>query len=132
MRDNQMEQEDDLSYKIIGAAIEVHKVLGGPGLLESVYEASLCHELHLRGLKIKNQLIVPVTYKNITIRDPLCLDILVEDKVIIEVKAVEKELPVHEAQLLTYLKLTNKKLGLLINFGQKSIKTGISRVVNGL
>ena len=81
--------ENEISYKIIGAAIEVHKVLGGPGLLESVYDSALCHELQLRGMKVQTQLIVPVKYKNTIVRDPLCLDILVENKVIIEVKAVE-------------------------------------------
>ncbi len=124
--------ENEISYKIIGAAIEVHRTLGGPGLLESVYESSLCYELTLRGLKIQKQLIVPVLYKNIAVRDPLCLDILVENKVIIEVKAVEKDHAIHKAQLLTYLRLTGIKLGLLINFGQECVKKGICRVVNGL
>jgi GxxExxY protein len=124
--------ENELSYKIIGAAIETHKTLGGPGLLESIYESSLCHELALVGLKIKKQVLVPVTYKGIIIRAPLCLDILVEDKIVIEVKATEKNHEIQQAQLLTYLRLTGLKLGLLINFGQECIKKGISRVVNGL
>ncbi len=124
--------ENDISNKIIGAAIEVHRILGGPGLLESVYEAALCHELTLRGLKFKRQLIVPVIYKGAAIKDPLCLDILVEDKVVIEVKATEKENPIHQKQLLTYLRLTGMKLGLIINFGQGIIKDGVCRVVNGL
>ena len=120
--------ENEISHKIIGAAIEVHRTLGGPGLLESIYESSLCYELESRGMQIQRQLIVPV----IIVRDPLFLDILVEDKVIIEVKATEKEHDIHQAQLLTYLRLTGKKLGLLINFGQKSVKDGVQRVVNGL
>ena len=101
--------ENEISYKIIGAAIEVHKVLGGPGLLESMYESALCHELQLRGLKIQTQLIVPVRYKNVLVRDPLCLDILVDNKVSIEVKASEKE-AIYYAQLLTYLRLMDLKL----------------------
>jgi GxxExxY protein len=124
--------ENEISHKIIGAAIEVHRTLGGAGLLESIYESSLCYELESRGMQIQRQLIVPVKYKNIIVRDPLFFDIPVEDKVIIEVKATEKEHDIHQAQLLTYLRLTGKKLGLLINFGQKSVKDGVQRVVNGL
>jgi len=124
--------EDEISYRIIGAAIEVHRTLGGPGLLESVYESSLCHELTLMGLQIQRQLLIPVKYKNTVVRDPLCLDILVENKVIIEVKATEMEHAIHQTQLLTYLRLTGIKLGLLINFGQAAVKDGIHRVVNGL
>jgi GxxExxY protein len=124
--------ENEISHRIIGAAIEVHRTLGGPGLLESIYESSLCYELIQRGLYIQKQLIVPVTYKNAVVRDPLCLDILVENKVIVEVKATEKEHAIYEAQLLTYLRLTGMKLGLLINFGQECVKDGIHRVVNGL
>jgi GxxExxY protein len=124
--------ENAISYEVIGAAIEVHRTLGGPGLLESIYESSLSHELVLRGLKVQKQLIVPVKYKDVVVREPLCLDLLVENKVIIEVKATEKEHAIHQAQLLTYLRLTGKKLGLLINFGQDCVKNGIVRVVNGL
>jgi GxxExxY protein len=124
--------ENEISHKIIGAAIEVHRILGGPGLLESVYESSLCYELTLRGLHIQKQLTVPVKYKNVAVREPMCLDILVENKVIIEVKATEKEHAIHQAQLLTYLRLTGLKLGLLINFGQACVKDGVHRVVNGL
>ena len=124
--------EDELSHEIIGAAIEVHRTLGGPGLLEGIYESSLCDELLLRQLQIQKQLIIPIKYKNTTVRDPLCLDILVEKKVIIEVKATEREHDIHKAQLLTYLRLTGIKLGLLINFGQTCVKDGIHRVVNGL
>lgn len=124
--------EDELSYKVIGAAIEVHNILGGPGLLEGVYESCLCKELTLRGLKVQRQVPVPVIYKGEVIRDPLIIDILVENKLIVEVKATEKECSLYKVQLLTYLRLTGLKLGLLINFGKESIKEGISRVVNGL
>ena len=124
--------ENEISNTIIGAAIEVHRTLGGPGLLESIYESALCYELTQRGLQIQRQLIIPVTYKKAIIKDPLCLDILVENKIIIEVKATEKEHDIHQAQVLTYLRLTNMKLGLVINFGKKCVKDGIHRVVNGL
>lgn len=100
--------------------------------MESIYESSLCHELVLRGLQVQKQLIIPVKYKNMIVRDPLCLDILVENKVIVEVKATEKDHAIHQTQLLTYLRLTGLKLGLLINFGQKCVKEGVTRVVNGL
>jgi GxxExxY protein len=125
-------EEDEISYKVIGAAIEVHKTLGGPGLLEGVYESCLYHELRLMGLKVERQVRVPVTYKGAEVREPLIIDLLVENKLIIEVKATEKDSPIHKVQLLTYLRLTGKKLGLLINFGRESVKEGISRIVNGL
>ncbi|MDR3623875.1 MAG: GxxExxY protein, partial [Chlamydiales bacterium] len=121
---------NDLSYKIIGAAIEVHKVLGGPGLLESVYESALCHELLLQGLQIQTQVPLNVIYKGCKIREPLYLDILVENKIIIEIKATEKEYPIHSVQLLTYLRLTRHELGLLINFGNKQVKNGVERIIN--
>lgn len=124
--------ENQISYQIIGAAIEVHRTLGGPGLLESVYESALCYELTLQGLNVKRQLSVPVMYKGVLIREPLFLDIVVENKVIIEVKSVDKYNPIFETQVLTYLRLTGLKLGLLINFGNDHIKNGISRIVNGL
>src|SRR3990167_6012363 len=106
--------------------------MGGPGLLESIYESCLCYELTQCGLPVQQNVIVPVKYKNVAVRDPLFLDILVGKKVIVEVKATEKEHTVHQAQLLTYLRLTGLKLGLLINFGQEYVKNGIHRVVNGL
>ena len=124
--------ENELSYDIIGSAIEVHQTLGGPGLLESIYESSLYHELKLRGFEVQKQVIIPVKYKNTVVRDPLCLDILVDKKVIIEVKATERDHAIHQSQLLTYLRLTGIKLGLLINFGQNCVKDGVHRVVNGL
>jgi GxxExxY protein len=111
--------ENEISHKIIGAAIEAHKILGGPGLLEGVYESCLCQELLLRGLKVERQLAVPVSYKGTTVREPLYIDILVQGLVIVEVKAVEKLHPIYQVQLLTYLRLTGRKLGLLINFGQE-------------
>jgi GxxExxY protein len=124
--------ENEISHKIIGAAIEVHRILGGPGLLEGVYESCLCHELALRGLKTERQLAVPVIYKSSVVREPLYIDIFVEGIVIVEVKATEKLHPIYEVQLLTYLRLTGRKLGLLVNFGQQYVKDGITRVVNGL
>jgi len=124
--------ENELSHKIIGAAIEVHRTLGGPELLESIYEAALCHELTLHGLQIQRQLPVQVIYKGMAIREPLWIDILVNSKVIIEVKATEESNPIYETQLLTYLRLTDMKLGLLINFGDRHVKDGVSRVINGL
>lgn len=123
--------EDELSNKIIGACIEVHKTLGGPGLLESIYEAALCHELKLRGLRIHQQKPVQVIYKGESIKEPLFIDILVEGRVLIEVKATEKNHPIYETQILTYLKLSKLKLGLLVNFGSNYVKDGISRVING-
>lgn len=117
---------------MIGEAIELHKVLGGPGLLEGVYESCFCQELALRGLKVQRQVAIPVIYKGQVVRDPLFIDILVENKLIVEVKATEMECSIHKIQLLTYLRLTGMKLGLLINFGNERIKEGISRVVNGL
>lgn len=125
-------EEDALSYEILGAAIEVHRELGGPGLLESIYESALVEELQMRGISVKKQVLIPVKYKSREIRAPLCLDILVKDRVIVEVKATEEEYEIHKAQLLTYLRLTGKRLGLLINFGHARVADGIHRVVNGL
>ncbi len=122
--------ENKLSTQIIEAAVEVHQLLGGPGLLESIYESALCYELSLRGLHAQRQIPVPVIYKNIAVRDPLFLDILVEDKVIIEVKASGKDLPFYQAQLLSHLRLANIPFGLLINFGKPSVREGICPVVN--
>ena len=118
-----------LSEKIIGAAIEVHKNLG-PGLLESIYEECLCFELSQIDLNIKRQLPLPIIYKNVKLDCGYKLDIIVEDAIILEIKAVENIMPVHEAQLLTYLKLINKKLGLLLNFNVPVLKEGIKRIVN--
>ena len=124
--------ENMLSEQVLDAAIEVHRTLGGPGLLESLYEDALLHELGLRNIPALSQVPIPVIYKNCKLRDPMPLDILVDHKVIIEVKAAETVLPLHKAQVLTYLRLTNLKLGLVINFGQKLLVDGWCRVVNGL
>jgi len=106
---------EDLTEQIIGSAIEVHRGLG-PGLLESAYEECLCHELHLRGLKFQRQLPLPVEYKGVYLDCGYRIDIIVENAVILELKCVEHIVSVHEAQLLTYLKLTGKRVGLIFNF----------------
>jgi GxxExxY protein len=124
--------ENLLSEQVLDAAIEVHRTLGGPGLLESLYEDALFYELRLRNIPALSQVSIPVTYKNCKLRDPMRLDILVDRKVIIEVKATETILAVHKAQVLTYLRLTNLKLGLVINFGQGRLIDGWERVVNNL
>lgn len=122
---------NQLSYNIIGAAIEVHRVLG-PGLLESAYEECLCHELDLRGLPYERQRPLPVVYKDVHLDAGYRLDVLVENRIVLELKAVEALLPIHEAQLLTYLKLGGWQLGLLINFNVEVLKDGIRRRVLGL
>jgi len=127
-----IKSENELSSEIIGASIEVHRILGGPGLLESIYEGALCHELMLRGLRVHRQRPVQVLYKGVPIKEPLFIDIVVEDKVIIEVKATEKTHPIYKTQVLTYLRLTGIKLGLLINFGNSYIKSDVSRIINGI
>lgn len=124
--------ENILAEQIIDAAIEVHRTLGGPGLLESLYEEALYQELKLRDISVQAQLQIPVIYKGCTLKNPMRLDLLVNDKGIIEVKATEQEQAVHRAQVLTYLRLTGLKLGLLLNFGQKLLRDGIERVVNNL
>jgi GxxExxY protein len=124
--------ENLLSEQVLDAAIEVHRTLGGPGLLESLYEDALFYELRLRNIPALSQVQIPVTYKNFKLRDPMRLDILVDNKVIIEVKATENVSAVHKAQVLTYLRLTNLKLGLVINFGQGRLIDGWERVVNNL
>jgi GxxExxY protein len=106
---------ENLTEQIIGAAIEVHRVLG-PGLLESAYEECVCHEFNLRGLKFQRQLALPVEYKDVKLDCGYRLDLVVEESVVVELKCVEHTLPVHEAKLLTYLKLTGKRVGLIINF----------------
>jgi len=124
-------EENELSYRIIGAAMEVHKTLG-PGLLESAYEDALNYELEETGLKVSTQVPVPMIYKEIQQKVGYRLDLLVEDKVIVEIKSLENLAPVHFAQTLTYLRLANKKLALLINFNNVLLKEGIHRIVNGL
>jgi GxxExxY protein len=125
-------EENVLSNQIIHAAIEVHNVLGGPGLLESVYEDALFYELTIRGIPVRRQVRIPINYKGKVSSDFLQLDLIVNDRVIIEIKATEKHNPIFTTQLLTYLRLSNLKLGLLINFGEIKIYRGVRRVVNGL
>lgn len=120
-----------LSYEIIGAAIEVHKHLG-PGLLEAVYHKCLTHELELRGMAVQSQVLVPVQYKGLELTTDYRLDILVNNLIIVELKAVETLLPVHQAQLLTYMKLLQKPKGLLINFNVESISKHIVSLVTDI
>lgn len=122
--------ENALASQIIEAAVEVHSVLGGPGLLETVYESALSHELSLRGLRNQRQLPIPVRYKNSEVRTPLFLGLLVEDQLIIEVKATPQDYPFYHAQLITHLKFAKIPLGLLINFGKKELKDGIHYITN--
>lgn len=126
-----MMTENEVSYRVIGAAIEMHKATG-PGLLESVYENALAYDLKEQGLEVRQQVPVPFVYKEIKQEVGYRLDILVENKVIIEVKSVESLASVHYAQTLTYLKLSGYKLGLLINFNSKILRENIHRVVNNL
>jgi len=130
-KDAEDAKENLLSKQIIGAAIEVHRELGS-GLLESAYEACLCHELSLRDIAYERQQAVAVHYKGINLDCAYRLDILVESSVIIELKSVESILPVHEAQLLTYMQLTGHNLGLLLNFKAPTMKQGIKRLVLNL
>ncbi len=123
--------ENDISYKVIGAAIEIHKSIG-PGLLESAYENALAYDLKALGFNVRQQVPMPFIYKEVKQEVGYRIDLLVNSKVIIEVKAVETVAPVHFAQLLTYLKLSGIKLGLLINFNSKTLKDNIHRVVNNL
>jgi GxxExxY protein len=123
--------ENAVAQQVVDAAFRVHTSLG-PGLLESVYEAALAYELEKRGLSITRQQGIPVVYEAVRIHAGFFADLVVEDQVIVEIKAVETVAPVHKKQLLTYLKLANKRLGLLINFNVVLIKHGITRIVNGL
>lgn len=118
-----------ITEQIIGAALEVHKILG-PGLMESAYEECLCHELGLRTIPFDRQLALPVAYKNARLDCGYRLDLLVAKAVVIELKAVERVEPIHQAQLLTYLKLGHWQVGLLINFNVSVLKSGIKRMVN--
>jgi GxxExxY protein len=115
-----------ITQQIIGAAIDVHKALG-PGLLESAYEECLCHELALRGLPFQRQIELPVIYKGVRLNCGYRIDLLVGKTILLELKSVEKLLPIHEAQLLTYLRLSNIRVGLLINFNVPVLKNGIVR-----
>lgn len=118
----------ELTEKIIASAIEVHRHLG-PGLLESAYEQCLCHELYLREVPFEKQKALPLEYKGIKLDCGYRMDLIVDNKVVLELKCVEKILPVHEAQMLTYLKLSNIKVGLIINFYTNVLKNGIKRLV---
>jgi len=120
--------EEELTEQIIGSAIEVHRCLG-PGLLESAYEECLCHELHTRGIRFERQKPLPLDYKGIRLDCGYRLDIIIEAKVVVEIKAVDRIMPIHEAQMLTYLRLSGVKIGLIINFNVPVLKEGIKRIV---
>lgn len=122
--------ENQISSKVIGAAIEVHKQLG-PGLLESAYEYCLAHELESLGFTVERQVALPIIYKGIKLDAGYRIDLLINQKLIIEIKSIEALAPIHTAQLLTYLKLKDLKLGLLINFNSVVVKGGIKRIING-
>ena len=124
-----MEDINELSGKVIGAAIEVHKVLG-PGLLESVYQKCLSYELNNLGLDVQTEVVLPIRYKGLSFSDAYRMDMLIENCLIIELKAVEKIQPVHGAQLLSYLKLSEINLGLIINFNVARLVQGIKRIIN--
>lgn len=127
-----MNREDynKLTKQVIGAAIEVHKELG-PGLLESVYEYCLIAELKKRGLKVRSQVAVPIMYKGEQLGKTFYMDLFIEEVLVVELKCVEVLMPVHEVQLLTYLKLSTNKLGLLINFNVPKLADGVKRIING-
>ena len=122
-------ETNEITYKIRGAIFDVYNTLG-PGLLESVYEEALSFELAQQGLSVERQTDVPIVYKTVTLKTPLRIDILVEDQIIIELKSVKELQDVHYKQLLTYLRLTGKKLGLLVNFNTDDIRSSIKRVIN--
>lgn len=127
-----MKKEDEISNSIVAAALDVHRTLGGPGLLESVYEEALVWELRKRGLRVMRQVQLPVVYRGQTLGSTLRIDLMVERLVLIERKSVTQDDTIFQAQLLTYLRLTGLKLGMLINFGHRLMKDGIRRVVNNL
>ncbi|HRZ83821.1 MAG TPA: GxxExxY protein [Candidatus Hydrogenedentes bacterium] len=125
-------RENEIAAVIVDAAVEVHRTLGGPGLLESVYEEAMVWELTARGIPVRRQVPLPIHYKGHPLSSPLVMDMLADERVIIENKAVAQYNALFEAQCLTYLRLTRLKLGLVINLGERWIKDGIHRVVNGL
>ena len=125
-------KENEISRIIVDRAIEVHRTLGGPGLLEAVYEEALVHELSVAGLRVERQVPVPIIYKGRQLGTPLRLDMRVEGMVLVETKAMSEYNLLFSAQMLTYLRLTHLKLGLVINFGEVYVKDGIHRIVNGL
>lgn len=128
LNEHALQNINDISGKIIDSAFNVHKGLG-PGLLESVYETCMIYELKKRGLIVESQLSLPITYDGIILEGGYRIDLLVENQIIVEIKTVETILPVHKAQLLTYLKLSDHKLGLLLNFNVPLIKEGITRII---
>ena len=122
------ERADALSERVIGAAIEVHRRMG-PGLIESIYEKCMMRELQLQEIPAKNQLVVPIEYKGYTFEEPLRLDVLVEEGLLLELKSVEKVHPIHKAQLLSYMKLLNVPIGLIFNFHELRMRDGIYRMI---
>jgi GxxExxY protein len=122
-------RENELTERVIGAAIDVHRHLG-PGLLESAYEECLCHELNLMGISFQRQVPLPIVYKGLKLDCAYRMDLVVEDSIVIELKAAEDLAPIHSAQLLTYLKASGKHVGLLINFNVPVLKDGLKRIVN--
>ena len=122
------QEVEALATAVVDAALKVHRALG-PGLLESIYETCLCHELHLRGIPFKTQVPFPIVYEGIRLEGGFRLDVLVDDRLVVEVKAVEKMSPIFDAQLLTYLKIAGLRLGLLLNFNVSQIKDGIKRII---
>jgi len=124
------EEIDKITQAIIGAAIQVHQTLGS-GLLESAYEACLAYELGILGLKVETQKPLPLVYKSVKLDCGYKIDLLVEEKVIVEIKSADQIMPIHKAQVISYLKLSGCKVGLLINFNVKLLKNGIQRIING-
>lgn len=124
-------RENELAKIVVDAALKIHKALG-PGLLESVYQSVLAHELRTRGLKVETEVSIPVVYETVTLETAFRADLIIDGCLLIELKSVEQITPVHQKQVLTYLRLTDIKLGLLINFNEELIKNGTRRVVNGL
>ena len=129
--DSEVDELNRLSNETIGAAIEVHRHLG-PGLLESAYESCLCWELRQRGFDVENQVPVPIRYKGIALDEGYRIDLLVEGKLLLELKSIDKVLPIHTAQVLTYLKMTGLKMALILNFNVSLMRSGIKRIVNQL
>ena len=128
--DDSKARADEVSRNIIGAAIEVHRTLG-PGLLESAYEECLCREFELRGIAYRRQVMIDIDYKGMLVRNAFRIDLLVEELVILDLKSIERFHPIHEAQILTYLRLADRWLGLMINFNMPVVKDGIMRRVRG-
>jgi len=122
---------NDITGEIVDAALRVHRVLG-PGLLETVYEAALAHELDERGLQVQRQVPIPVAYGSVRLNEGFRADLVVQDAVIVELKSVDRVAAVHKKQILTYIRLANRRVGLLLNFGELALRDGITRVVNGL